>query len=196
MLASNARRIGHYRDTRRSSGRRVFKSERAVVAQVAPTKGSTHIPDEPTAGVEYFRPGPLPRAPFPDNDTQGYLVLLADAQSLSLDEVDTLSDEELEVLALSPLELVVGGIATPESMLGQGLLADARDRFHTNRTHDEYGLMTVGLMYLETGSGVHRRTYSPADLVLQSFSKRLAGDRWRPWYAQQLPTVPDHWVRL
>lgn len=156
----------------------------------------THIPDEPTAGVEYFRPAPLPRAPFPDNDEQGYLVLPADAASLSLDEVDTLSADELEVLALSPIELVVGGIATPESMLGQGLLAEARDRFHSNRTRDEYGLMTIGLMFLESGSGVHRRTYSPADLVLQSATKCLVGDLWRTWYAQQLPTVPDHWISL
>ncbi len=163
---------------------------------MAPTVGPTHIPDEPTADIEYFRPAPLPRVPFPQDPATGYLVLLADASSLSLDEVDALSPEDLQRLALSPLELVVGGIATADSMLGQGLLADARDRFHTNRSRDEFGLMTVGLMYLETGSGTDRRTYNPNDLMLQSATRCLPGDQWRLWYGQQYPTVPDQWIRL
>lgn len=155
-----------------------------------------YIPDEPTAGFEYFRPAPLPRCLFPADDAGGALVLLADAPWLTLEQLDTISTDGLQQLALSPLELVVGGIASADSMLGQGRLADARDRFHTNQTRDEFGLMTVGLMYLETGYGSERRTYNPDDLFLCSLTESLPGETWRPWYAERYPTVPERWIQL
>ena len=92
------------------------------------------IPDEPTPSSAFFRPSPLPREPFPDSAELGYLVLLADTPSLSLDEMDELSDEHRLAMALTPLDLVVGGVATPESLLGRGLLADAQERLRVNQS--------------------------------------------------------------
>ena len=154
------------------------------------------IPTEPTPSSSYFRPSPLPAEPFPDSADLGYLVLLADTPSLSLEDMDALSEAERLQMALSPLDLVVGGVATPDSLLGRGLLADAQERFRTNQSRDEFGLLTVGLMYLETGAGLDRRTYDPADLMLHSLVECRPGSQWRPTLAKRFSTVPDRWIRL
>lgn len=157
---------------------------------------SAFIPDTPTDTLDFFRPAPLPLVLIPDGPDEGCLVLPADAPWLGLDEMDALTDDELQTRALSPLDLVVGGIATADSMLGRGLLADARNRFNGNGTRDEHGVMVIGLMYLESGAGLDRRTYHPQDLILQSGTERRPGIWWRPWCLDRMPGVPDHWLQL